>query len=250
MKKEIQTGDIFAQKLPDGKFMFGRVLLDFDKQVIEPGLIDDPVSNIFSRYQSSYLVESFDLINDKPEFQDCNVVIKGIVMDNNAFIKGLWEIVDFRPVTPSQLDFPEYFGSSSGGKSALVKGELYIPLSFTRQETDACGIKGGYENSYNLARLTLPMLDMGDTLDFKMYIEDNDLRYNDLSFREKIYADIGCPADISYCALALKYGVDTARFLEIKIHTTTIAKTHSRPADRQRFLAKTLVVMTIICQKQ
>lgn len=214
-KKKInyKVGDIFAMKIPNGQYVFGRILLDIPKQCVEPGLVeyDSPLERL-----SCLIVEGYALLSDTPEFKDSNVVVKGFSIDDSAIEDGTFKIAGHKEVDPKEVDFPEFFHIDLGyHKVSFEKGEISIPLNITMDAAAAYRLRGGFSLSETFDSVILTLINRYDLIDDQepTKLQHGDLRFNTKERQKEIYALIGEDlARDSYYNLALKRGFDTARF--------------------------------------
>lgn len=82
-EKRAKQGDVFSVQLPNGQYMFGKVLLDIKQQCFKSGIVEMATSQL--RYGSiSYLIEIYDCITDNENPPaSFKVVIPGIVVDED-----------------------------------------------------------------------------------------------------------------------------------------------------------------------
>ncbi len=210
MRKRAKAGEIFVEQRESGKFMFGRVILDIDRQVFKSKKAIMDESNL-KEFSISYVVEAYDAVSETPEIPDrLNPVIEGIVVNPMAFKYDTWSIVGNNPITdPRLVDFQEHC-SFYNGEVRFSKGEVYIkaPLKNVMLES----IDTGYQlNSPLLFNLVESL--MQDPADHEALLR-YDFRFLKPYQRNEIYEAIGEDPNMSYYDLAMKHGFDTSRFFK------------------------------------
>src|SRR5687768_10419316 len=154
MESRAKAGDIFAMKIPNGQFIFGRIMLDLEEQCRKPGLIE-PGSSLW--LGECYLIQVFELVADTPVYRHSDVAINGMIVDDYAFLEDIWKVVDHKKKSPSEIDFNEYL-FPDGDFLSIVKGEVRIKTSLPRDKYYIYMITGGIEPSMYLDRQVLPYL--------------------------------------------------------------------------------------------
>ena len=215
MEERAKAGDIFTQQLPNGKYMFGRILMDIKTQCFDSGILKKEETELRS-YSSSYVVEVYDLISDSPECpENFNVAFPGIAVWDGAFEKDLWKVVGFKKVNPIEIDFQEsiyYYDEEIN----LTRGE--IELSGYLDEDDTTETireleSAAFMQSEVLIEHVFHYLETND----KTELLDYDSRLLSEEARRIIYDALGEDYTKSYYDLAKGEGYDTARFFKTSL---------------------------------
>ena len=198
--------DVFVNKMKNGKYMFGIILLDVKKQCFRKKIIDQ--SNSLSCYNGTVLIELFKEFSNTKNYSSSDVLIPGIFVFDFDLKDGYWEIIDNITVNPEKIDFPEGM-LYSNGLLYFVKGEIKLrvpkPISYREEigvgiATMACG---------SIEKIASFYLDNKfDSKDGPLY--NYDLHFNDK--RKKAYKLINENTKQSYSHMAKKYGFDLSRF--------------------------------------
>lgn len=214
MKTKVRAGDIFSIPLPNGKFAFGRVMLDVYKQCISKRLIESDSSLNF--FKSSLLIELYKNISNEPVFTESEILIAGIFVDLYGFEDNLWSITSNKPVNPVTVDFPESLIASNDA-IYFKKGELKIATDLTEEAYDELKIHPTINSSYSIGSICLHYLGLDEFIEenfrWPKYLESSDLRYSP-ALRSNVYEEIGEDINQTYYEMSSKYGLDVSRFFK------------------------------------
>ena len=124
--KKLPHGQIFAVPMPDGTYIFGRVMLDIygvQKRRLLP--VDSPLPF----FNMGYLIEMYSGIQKKPEYVPSPILIAGAFVESKE-VGNAWPVVGHEPVDPKKVEFPEgLIGyDTPQGEVALQCGEMRIPV--------------------------------------------------------------------------------------------------------------------------
>jgi len=199
-------GDIFANIMEDGRYMFGRLLMDVKKQCVNKKLIDNTSS--LASYSGTFLIEIYKEISTQKKLTNADVMIHGIFVTPFALKDGTWEIIDHIPVDPTKVDFQEGLVSDVR-KLYFIKGELQLEIPKPPAYQEKIGVGLYMEACGNIDQ----MLDFylhNSPVDPKGPLYKSDLRYN--NYRKEVYSLIKEDINQSYHEMAQKHGFDLSRF--------------------------------------
>lgn len=210
-----RAGDIFSFALPDGLWMFGRVLLDVKRQCIEPRLLE--MGSPLSSFNGMMLVEIYSQTAPSQDFseEEIEVLIPGIFIGADLLEDGDAAIVGHRPVDPAEVEFPEGF-MGGGPLPRFIRGELDLPVDLASLELQEEEPRVKRYPSGILDQLCLVRLGRGEELGrpanlLKLVdVAASDMRYSDL--RCRLYELLGEDEHASYYDLSRRKGLDLSRF--------------------------------------
>jgi hypothetical protein len=213
-KQPFRHGDVFSIPLPNGQYLFGRVVFDVAKQTRKPGITVSP-DNYFIFLGSSILIDVYrDL--QSVETIDCSeeVLIPGVFTSTTLLGSGVWHVLGNRPVDPTQVQFPEVF-INSDSTTYFERGELFLLTQLTWNEYEALPFRASINSPYGVGAMGLNYLGRRDLIEEKYlypkYLEDIDLRYKPQR-RAAIYEQLQEDPTEPYYQMALRHGFDLARF--------------------------------------
>jgi len=214
----MKQGDIFTQKTQDGRYVFGRVLLDlsyyFDKKIMDTRRKEGALSF----FQGALLIEILDLISETKEISNtASTKVGGVLMNPEIFTeRKVWEKVGFKQVLPSEIDFPEYIVNIEG-KFFLSKGEVRLKLPINHALTEKVGCRGTVFSSSSFSQLAAFQLgikeDMNETWRKKVSLAASDLRFITPDLRKALWTFTKEDYKLTYAELAGKYGFDVSRLI-------------------------------------
>jgi hypothetical protein len=211
MANKFKHGDVFSFRLPNEKFIFGRILLDVNKQCIKPKLLkqDSPLGF----FKDCILIEIYKELSTHNDFAPSEVLINGIFVDLYLLKKGLWEIIDCQEVDPTKVEFPEAMNAFE--EHALFrKGEIVLPLSLNEDNLRIINVYPTIVPSAVLSDICLYYLDFKHLID-PDYLVTSNLRNSDLRFsehRREIYQMLGKDENQSYYDMSTQLGYNITRF--------------------------------------
>ena len=217
--KNRKTGDLFLFPLPTGEWMGGRVMLDVNRQCVQPKLLD-PGSPLAS-FPKALLIEVYRPVFSTPDVREndiasADVLIPGMSVSAGCFENGVWHTIGHQEVDPATVEFPETL-VNKGPQAYFVRGEVEIPVdvSFKKiREINAykteypCGILG------EIALYQLGRADEIDKPDVAVRLRDlarSDLRFS--PYRRWIVERLD-EEDQSYHQLSKRMGHDLSRFYD------------------------------------
>ena len=213
-KQPFRHGDVFAIPLPDGQFLFGRVVFDVAKQTRRPGVVTSR-DNYFVFFGSCVLIDVYrDLqLVATADFSE-QVLIPGVFVSTTFLDSGVWRVIGNRPVDPTQVEFPEVF-IHSNSTVFFERGELFLPTRFDWNEYEALPFRACVNSPYGIGAMGLNYLGLRHLIEEKylypQYLEEDDLRYQPQR-RVELYRQLGQDPAESYYQMALRHGLDFARF--------------------------------------
>lgn len=220
MKNSVKSGDIFTQKLDNGKHMFGRVLMDIKKQCFDSKIIANKADSLLRQYTPGYVIEVYDTISSNSSLpENSNVIIPGIAVDSDAIENDEWKIIGYKAIDVKEIDFQESLNFYDG-ELDFQRGEVFIsvnvPKKLLNEEIESFN-SSALVNSYLILEDIFEYLESND----KTELLDYDMRLLSKQSRDRVYKIIDENPEMSYYDLALKHGFDTRRFFESS-HQTTI----------------------------
>jgi hypothetical protein len=131
-------GKIFAVPLPDGTYVFGRVLLDI-RAVWKSRLLPHDSPLLF--FNDTHLVEMYSQVQSSLNYMPSPVLISGVFVDSREVGKS-WPIVGNEAVDPRKVEFPESLlgFNHPGGGGAFDCGEIRYPLPLSKPEVFQMGL--------------------------------------------------------------------------------------------------------------
>ncbi len=217
-----QTGDLFVFPLrPTGEWMYARLMLDIQRQCVQPQLIE--VGTPLYSFPRALLIEVYGPVLATADAAaaaavadaETDVLIPGMLVSQGCFKSGIWRVIGHRDVGPTTVEFPEALVHREGG-TYVVRGEVRLPLDISfkqAREINAyttaypCGILGEIA-LYQLGRA----VEIGKP---DAAVELRDLSRSDLRFspyRARIYKRLREDQDLSYNQLSRRRGFDLRRF--------------------------------------
>ena len=213
-KQPFRHGDVFSIPLPDGQYLFGRVVFDVAKQTRKPGVTVSP-KNYFTFLGSSILIDVYRDLQPvaTTDFSE-EVLIRGVFTSTTLLNSGVWRVLGNRPVDPTRVEFPEVF-INSDSTTFFERGELFLPTQLTWNEYEALPFRASINSPYGIGAMGLNYLGRRDLIEEKylypQYLENDDLRYQPQR-RAAVYEQLGEDPAESYYQMALRHGLDFARF--------------------------------------
>ncbi|HKP39139.1 MAG TPA: Imm26 family immunity protein [Pyrinomonadaceae bacterium] len=204
-------GDIFAFRLPNQKYISGRIQLNVARQCVRPKLLspDSPL-RFFGK---SILVEIYEGLSDAPSLVRSETLIPGVFVDTQLLESGEWKVVDHEPVDPTKIEFPEAL-MGAGRNGVFTRGEIKLPLPLDANDLERLNVYSTIESSYLMPNICLHYLGMEDVIDPE-YRDTSDLRHSDLRFseyRKQIYGLLNEDENQSYYGMSSRLGHDVTRF--------------------------------------
>lgn len=212
-KTKLQEGDIFYVK-HKGKYVFGKVLLDVSNRILK-----SEEDNLLKTFSGCYMVGVFKGLYDDPVLTSQDYIIPSAYTYKKFFYSKDyridWTFYKSEEINYKQIDFPESLISVHREGVCFSKGELQLKTNLSEEE---------YENDYRILKTVQPsyyiIVDYAcyyqgreDLMNLKVknFLDSSDLRFSPEK-RNAIYLQLGESSDQSYYDLALKHGLDLARF--------------------------------------
>lgn len=137
MKAKLAHGEVFAVPLPDGQYIFGRILLDLYGLLKRRLLPHDTTLSP----GHAYLVEMYSETRATREYVPSPVLIAGAYVQSKEIgdTWSEWPIVAHEPVDPRLVEFPEALigFDHPDGNVAFRCGEIQIPVPMTQRAIPA-----------------------------------------------------------------------------------------------------------------
>lgn len=208
-----KPGDIFAFPLTNDQYMFGRIMLDIEKQCVKPKLIDS--ESPLLAYSKSLLIEVYREVRDSKNFPGGEILIPGFFLDPEPIKLGEWEIVGYQKIDPIRIDFPEILAPCDIFW-ALERGEIRELLPEDLDENEDWIVREFIVSPYALPDICLNLLGMDRFIQptdrNSIKIEKLDLRFS--PHRTQIYQMLEEDENQSYYEMSSKSGFDVTRFYE------------------------------------
>lgn len=209
--KKLAVGDVFAIKIGNTSLhYFGRVLFDVKKQYIKTKEFPD---NYFGWYGKSILIEIYKSISENLEATNLDLAVQSTFISPKNLLKNDIQVLRNEPVDPKKVGFPEVI-SSIDGNICFNLGELQLKTQYDRKFADEANMFPRLGNMYWIQMAVFDYSGRRDLIEDKDDIKSN--YFNDIrnvpALRKKIYSDLGEDPDQTYYELALKHGLDLARY--------------------------------------
>ncbi len=107
-RKKLRVGDIFAMQLPDERYLFGRVIL---VDLSGPPKAPMPRSNLLYIYKDLFDTKTPDIDRLAPD----RLLIPPVFTNRLGWVKGVFEMIDNRPLQSSDL-LPQHCFRDFSGK--------------------------------------------------------------------------------------------------------------------------------------
>jgi Immunity protein 26 len=218
MVKRFKAGDIFSLELPTGEYVTGRVLLDVKNQCVRPKLL--PSDSPLGFFNGAVLTEIYKQTFSKPTAELSEVLIPGIWTDSGSLKDGHWQIISYKEVDPTKVEFPEAFILRGSRTILFLRGEIKTPIEMTYEEYNQLSIGNTMNASGWLGEICLYYFGRKDEINNPNLknvearsLKHDDLRFNE--FRSEAYRRLGEDENISYFEMSQKHGFDIRRFYEI-----------------------------------
>ena len=221
-KQKLNVGDVFYIEAVKGKFVFGKVLFDVDKQYREKEKLQKTeLVNSSNKLQGWYagclLIEMYTGVSNSIEsMQNNEVLIKRAICSIGGLEDQNWGVITNEQVDVKLVSFPETLVLSNNF-ICIDMGELKIKTSITEKEYDELGVRTTRVDITSIADICLNMQGLSDLLEEdyqkKQTMKRYDLMYHP-SVRKKIYKELNLDPDKSYYELSKEHGFDLKRFYE------------------------------------
>lgn len=219
--EKINLGDVFYIEVDKGKFVFGKVLFDVDKQYRKKESLQKiDLVNSSNKLQGWYagcvVIEMYNGIYDSIESAPKDVLIKRAICSISGLKLQNWGVLKNEQVNVKEVSFPETLAPSSS--SIFINfGELNFKTSLTEKEYEALDVHTQKMDIMAIVHACVNMQGMGHLLaqDYqrKRTMSKYDLMYHP-SIRNRIYKELNLDPDKSYYELSKELGFDLKRFYE------------------------------------
>jgi len=211
---KFKVGDIFYFQIPNGEYLFGRIMFDVTQQGVKPKLIKPNSPLIF--FKDTLLVEvyratSITNVFDKSITSD--LLVNGAFIDPIFLKKGIWKVTGFQKVNPIQVDFPEAL-TAFEDHALFRKGEVALPLNLSEGKLREINVYPTVLPPVVLVDICLYYLELHSLIN-PDYLSSSNLSHSDLrfsEFRDKVYEMLSEDRKQSYFDMSKKHGCDFSRF--------------------------------------
>jgi hypothetical protein len=208
----IRHGDVFAVPLPNGLFIFGRVMLNVAR-CVKQRLI--PEGSPLGGFNRECLVQMYQHLSPLPEYVPSPVLIPGAYVWPDELGTG-WPIVAHGHVDCRMVEFPECLSgfNHEEGETAFIAGEIFIPIPISNGEYIDLDVQYTVFPPVTWGYNCLHMLGREDIIPEKwrrgLGLADSDLRYS--PHRDRIYQYLPFDKDLSYWEKQEQLGHSLERF--------------------------------------
>lgn len=209
--KKTAHGKIFALPLPDGTYLFGRVMLEV-MPVLKRRLL--PYDSPLLFYSDTYLVEMYSATAPRPEYVPSPILIPAAFV-GRGMVGRQWPVVGQRPVDPRTVAFPETLSGwgHSEGEGAFQSGEIRYPVPFTEDDVQRrIRVLGSWTVPAGWADCCLWPL--GHRKPYAgEFLLHSDLRFSP-QHRAEVYKHLPFSMEMSYFEKQAQLGLHLERFYE------------------------------------
>ena len=220
--QKLKTGDVFYIEAIKGKFVFGKVLFDVDKQyrkkvnLHKTNLINSS-NNLKGWYAGCVVIEMYYGVYDNMKsISSKEILIKRAICTIDGLENQNWGVVANEMVDVQQVSFPETL-ILSNNFYCIDFGEFEFRTSLTEKEYDKINVPTSRVDITSIADICLNMQGLSDLLEEDYQKEETmamyDLMYHP-SVRNKIFKELTLDPDKSYYELSKELGFDLKRFYE------------------------------------
>ena len=220
--KKLKVGDLFYIEAAKGKFVFGKVLFDVDKQYKsqENLQITDLINSsnkLKGWYSDCIVIEVYEGVYDTPESNlNRNILIKRAVCGVSGLKKYNWGVISNEDVDVREVSFTENIFPLESSVY-LNLGELKFNISMSMKEYEDMNVVGAKIDIVSIAFICLNMQGFNDLLE-EDYQKEKTMAMYDLMYhpaiRNKIYKELNLDPNKSYYELSKEMGFDLKRFYE------------------------------------
>ena len=210
---KLKIGDIFRVEVQSGKYIFGRVVFDINKQYCKN--ISDDISNYLMFFAKHYVIQTFKGVYDDPDADFLReTIIDSVITRSKIFKDGYWPIIGNIEIDPKKVSFPETLALKNN-KLFFECGEIQIELPVSYKYRDEKKIYPTLISPITIYAGTLFYQGLQEYIDeehfYPQYLEGSDLRFRP-DVRKEVYDMMGEELGQTYYEMALKYGFDITRF--------------------------------------
>ena len=220
--QKLKLGDVFYIEAVKGKFVFGKVLFDVDKQYrkkekLQKTELVNSSNKLQGWYAGCLLIEMYTGVSNSIEsMQNNGVLIKRAICSIGGLEDQNWGVITNEHVDVKLVSFPETLVRSNDF-ICIDCGELEFKTSLTEKEYDQLNVSASRIDITSVADICLNMQGFSDLLEEayqkKRTMAKYDLMYHP-SIRTKIYKGLNLDPDKSYYELSKEHGFDLKRFYE------------------------------------
>ena len=215
-RQKVNAGDVFAVPLPDGEYLFGRVLLDIyattKRRLFPP---DSPLPGL----GKALLIEMYGGTASLPEYTPSEMLIPGAFVEVDK-VGTDWPIVAHVPVDVQKVQFPETLigHMHAEGEVAFECGEIRVLIPITHEVLRReFGVYSTRHSAFLWHYVCLHQLGRGDEIpsDYpavKNYLRNSDLRFTE--HRTRIYEHLPLDINDSYYQQQAKLGLNLERLYQ------------------------------------
>ncbi len=209
---QIRHGDVFAVPLPGGRFIFGRVTLNFARVYKQRLLAEGSHLGMFRR---ELLVQMYQHISRTPEYVPSPVLIPGAYVWPDEVGKA-WPVVAHGHVDCRTVEFPEclYSHPYKEDEATFINGEIFLDLPISKHEYGGVEVRAGIFPPVTWGYNCLHMLGRDEEVPEQwrpgLGLEGDDLRYS--PYRDRIYQYLPFDKDLPYWEKQLELGCRLERF--------------------------------------
>jgi hypothetical protein len=220
--QKLKLGDVFYIEAVKGKFVFGKVLFDVDKQYKKKeNLQETDLINSSNKLKGWYVgciviemyVGVYDTVGSTP---NRDILIKRAICKLDGLKSRNWGILGNEQIEVKQVSFPETLAPSNNS-IFLDSGELSFKTILTKKEYDEVNVHTSRVDIVSIADICLNMQGLSHLLKEDYQKEETmamyDLMYHP-SIRNKNFKELNLDPDKSYYELSKEHGFDLKRFYE------------------------------------
>jgi len=220
--QKLKVGDVFYIEPVKGKFVFGKVLFDVDKQyrkkenLQETDLINSS-NKLKGWYVGCIVIEMYVGVYDTvASIPNRDILIKRAICKLDGLKNRNWGILGNEQIEVKQVSFPETLAPSNN-LIFLDLGELSFKTILTKKEYDEVNVHTSRVDIISIADICLNMQGLSNLLKEEYQKEETmamyDLMYHPF-IRNKIFKELNLDPDKSYYELSKELGYDLKRFYE------------------------------------
>jgi hypothetical protein len=213
-EKHINHGDIFAIPLPDGSYLFGRVMLDIyatTKRRLFPA--DSPLSGL----GKALLIEVYEQVSESLDYKPSDLLIPGAIVEADE-LGHTWPILTNSDIDVHDVQFPEAMigHMHNAGEVAFLCGEIRLLLPFKQRELMTMRVLLTRHSAFLWPYVCLHELGRASEIPDKYrkgcHLRTSDLRYTE--HRSKVYQHLPLDPDDSYYEQQKQLGLNLERLYE------------------------------------
>lgn len=214
MGKRFVQGDIFAVPLPDGTYLFGRVMLDI-YAALKKRLF--PADSSLAGMGKALLIEMYQEVAKTLDYQPSPLLIPGAILEPDE-VGVTWPVVSNVPVDVHDVQFPEAMVGNRhpSGDVPFLCGKIRLPLPFTERDLDSMRVLQTVHSEFLWPYVCLHELgregEIPDDCRPTSNLFGADLRVT--QFRSEVYQHLPIRPSDSYYVPQKQLGLELERFYE------------------------------------